>query len=129
MNAKTEMPSNTSALDAVKLILSAALLVGGIVGYYWFPEASVVLRALGVVLSLALAIVVFLTTERGREVWRFIQSSRVELRKVIWPTRPETFQTTVAVIVLQQTLVVEHERALQRAAVADEGQHQTQQQQ
>jgi preprotein translocase subunit SecE len=99
MNAKTEMPSNTSALDAVKLILSAALLVGGIVGYYWFPEASVVLRALGVVLSLALAIVVFQTTERGREVWRFIQSSRVELRKVIWPTRPETFQTTVAVIV------------------------------
>jgi preprotein translocase subunit SecE len=99
MNAKTEMPSNASALDVVKLILSAALVVGGIVGYYWFPEASVVLRALGVVLSLALAIAVFLTTERGRELWRFIQSSRVELRKVIWPTRPETIQTTIAVIV------------------------------
>ncbi|UCC14311.1 MAG: preprotein translocase subunit SecE [Gammaproteobacteria bacterium] len=99
MNAKTEMPSNASALDVVKLILSAALIVGGIVGYYWFPEASVVLRALGVVLSLALAIAVFLTTERGRELWRFIQSSRVELRKVIWPTRPETIQTTIAVIV------------------------------
>jgi preprotein translocase subunit SecE len=99
MNAKTENPSGASALDSIKLVLAAALLLGGIVGYYWFAEASVLLRAVGVVLSLALAIVVFYTTARGREIWRFIQSARVELRKVIWPNRQETFQTTVAVII------------------------------
>jgi len=99
MNAKTETPTGASALDSVKLVLSAVLLLGGLVGYYWFADASVLLRAVGVVLSLALAIGVFLTTARGRDVWRFIQSSRIELRKVVWPTRQETFQTTMAVII------------------------------
>jgi len=99
MNAKTETPTGASALDSVKLVLSAALLLGGLVGYYWSADASVLLRAVGVVLSLALAIGVFLTTARGRDVWRFIQSSRIELRKVVWPTRQETFQTTMAVII------------------------------
>jgi preprotein translocase subunit SecE len=99
MNAKTEMPAGASALDSVKLVLSAALLLGGLVGYYWFADASVVLRALGVVLSVALSLAVFFTTARGRDLWRFIQTSRVELRKVVWPTRQETFQTTVAVII------------------------------
>jgi len=99
MNAKTETPSGASALDSIKLVLAAALLVGGIVGYYWFVDASVLLRAVGVVLSVALAVVVFLTTAKGRDVWRFLQSSRIELRKVVWPTRQEAFQTTMAVIV------------------------------
>jgi len=99
MNAKTETPTGTSVLDSIKLVLAAALLLGGIVGYYWFVDAPVVVRALGVVLAVALAIVVFLTTAKGQEVWRFIQSSRIELRKVVWPTRQEAFQTTVAVII------------------------------
>ena len=54
---------------------------------------------MGVVLSVALALAVFFTTARGRDLWRFIQTSRVELRKVVWPTRQETFQTTMAVII------------------------------
>ena len=99
MNAKTETPSGAGVLDSVKLVLAAALLVGGIVGYYWFVDASVLLRAVAVVLSVARAIVVFLTTAKGKDVWRFIQSSRIELRKVVWPTRQEAFQTTMAVIV------------------------------
>lgn len=99
MNAKTETPSGASALDSVKLVLAVALLLGGIVGYYWFIDASVLLRAVGVVVSVALAIFVFLTTARGQDVWKFIQSSRIELRKVVWPNRQETFQTTMAVIV------------------------------
>lgn len=99
MNAKTETPAGASALDSVKLVFSAALLLGGLVGYYWFADASVVLRALGVVLSVALALAVFFTTARGRDLWRFIQTSRIELRKVVWPTRQETFQTTMAVII------------------------------
>jgi preprotein translocase subunit SecE len=106
MNAKTETPSGTGVLDSVKLVLAATLLVGGIVSYYWFVDASVLLRAVGVVLSVALAIVVFLTTDKGRDVWRFIQTSRVELRKVVWPTRQEAFQTTMAVIIFVIILAV-----------------------
>ena len=98
MNANTET-SGASALDVIKMVLAAALLLGGIVGYYYFADASIVLRAAGVVLGIALGIVVFATTERGHELWGFIQTSRVELRKIVWPTRPETLQTTLAVIV------------------------------
>jgi len=38
-------------------------------------------------------------TAMGREMWQFIQTSRVELRKVVWPSRQDTTQTTLAVIV------------------------------
>jgi preprotein translocase subunit SecE len=98
MNANTET-SGVSAVDVIKTLFAVALLLGGIAGYYYLADASIALRAAGVVLGLALGIVVFATTERGRELWGFIQSSRTELRKVVWPTRPETIQTTVAVII------------------------------
>jgi len=98
MNAKTEI-EGASALDTAKMLLAAVLLLSGIVGYYYFPDASVAIRAAGVVFGIALALAVFATTARGRTLWGFIQTARVELRKVIWPNRQETVQTTIAVIV------------------------------
>jgi preprotein translocase subunit SecE len=98
MNARTETTGSV-ALDLIKSVLAAALIVAGIGAYYYYPDTSVLVRAVGVVASLAIAIAVFLTTTRGRELWRFIQTSRIELRKVVWPTRQETLQTSVAVIV------------------------------
>ena len=86
-------------MDLIKSVLAAVLIVAGIGGYYYFPDSSVLARAVGVVASLAIAIAVFLTTTRGRELWRFIQTSRIELRKVVWPTRQETLQTGVAVVI------------------------------
>ncbi len=105
MNAKTET-SGPGALDVVKIILAAALVVAGVVGYYYFPDASVALRALGVLAAVAAAIGVFMSTVQGRDLWRFIQSSRVELRKVIWPTRQETVQTAIAVIIFTLIMAV-----------------------
>lgn len=98
MNARTETTGSV-ALDLIKSVLAAALIVAGIGAYYYYPDTSVLVRAVGVVASLAIAIAVFFTTTRGRELWRFIQTSRIELRKVVWPTRQETLQTSVAVIV------------------------------
>ncbi|MGD9387020.1 MAG: preprotein translocase subunit SecE, partial [Gammaproteobacteria bacterium] len=57
-----------------------------------------VLRVAGVIFSLAVAISVFMTSDVGRELWRFIQGSRIELRKVVWPNRQETVQTTLVII-------------------------------
>ena len=98
MNAKTET-SGAGALDVVKILLAVGLVVAGVIGYYYFSDASVALRAAGVVLAVAAGIGVFFSTTQGRELWRFIQSSRVELRKVVWPTRQETVQTAIAVII------------------------------
>ena len=105
MNAKTET-SGMSAFDVMKSVIAAVLVVAAVAAYYYFPDASVFLRAVGVVVAVAAAIGIFMTTERGRDLWRFIQSSRIELRKVVWPTRQETLQTALAVIVFAVILGV-----------------------
>jgi preprotein translocase subunit SecE len=97
MNAQTE--TGASALDTVKLFLAIAVLIGGIVAYYYYPDLSVLIRAGGVLASVVIAIVIVMQTAKGRDMWQFIQTSRIELRKVVWPTRQDTTQTTLAVIV------------------------------
>ena len=98
MNAKSDLTTETSALDKVKIILAIAIVIGGVAGYYAYEDAPAVLRIGGVIFSLAVAIGVFMTAEVGRQLWRFIQGSRVELRKVVWPNRQETGQTTLVII-------------------------------
>ena len=98
MNAKSDTSSLSSPLDKVKVFLAIAILVAGVAGYYVYETAPTVLRVAGVVFSLAVAIAVFMTSDVGRELWRFIQGSRVELRKVVWPNRQETVQTTLVII-------------------------------
>jgi len=95
----TKVDTQTTVVDTLKLLVAGGVLLGGIVGYYYYADASVLLRALGVLLALALSIVVALQSAQGQALWKFAQGSRVELRKVVWPTREEAVQTTVAVLV------------------------------
>ena len=88
-----------TVFDTVKLASAAIILLGGIAAYYVFEDESILLRAAGVIVATALAIVVVMQTTPGRTLWRFILGSRIEIRKVVWPTRPETLRTTAAVIV------------------------------
>jgi preprotein translocase subunit SecE len=98
MNAKSDTSTDSSPLDKVKIALAIAIVVGGIAGYYIYEDAPAVLRIGAVIFSLAIAIGVFATSGVGRELWRFIQGSRIELRKVVWPNRQETGQTTLVII-------------------------------
>jgi preprotein translocase subunit SecE len=61
---------------------------------------SVFYRALGVIGMSLLAIGVVATTALGRNLWGFFKESRVEVRKMVWPTRQETIQTTLIVFAL-----------------------------
>ncbi len=79
--------------------MAAAVLLGGIVAYYWFQEESLLLRVIGVIVAFGLGALIAFQTTQGKLLWRFIQGSRVELRKVVWPTRQETMQTTLTVLV------------------------------
>jgi len=97
MNTKAE--DTASPLDTGKLLVAAAILVGGIWGYYYFVDESVLLRAIGVLVAFVVALLVAFQSTQGQALWKFIQGSRVELRKVVWPTRQEAVQTTVAVLV------------------------------
>jgi preprotein translocase subunit SecE len=106
----TEQTDNTTGgsarLDAVWLIAAAGLLLGGLVAFYWLNTQPMALRAAAVIAGLALAVATFAMTSQGRAVWQFAVSSRVELRKMVWPTVPETRNTTLVVIVFVVVLGV-----------------------
>ncbi|HET7922699.1 MAG TPA: preprotein translocase subunit SecE [Gammaproteobacteria bacterium] len=87
-------------LDTLKFIVAIALIVAGIVAYYWFSSQNELLRIAYVVIGLVLGLALAYPTRLGRATWGFMVSSRNEVRKVVWPTREETVQTTLAVIVV-----------------------------
>jgi preprotein translocase subunit SecE len=97
MNTKTD--SSPGLLDTVKLALAAAVLIGGIVAYYYFEDESLLLRVAGVLVGFAVGAVIAFQSAQGQALWIFIQGSRTEIRKVVWPTRQETLQTTLTVMV------------------------------
>jgi preprotein translocase subunit SecE len=91
--------TGASALDTVKLIAAVAILVGGIAAFYLLGTYPLAVRWLIVFASFGAGIAVALQSVQGRALWAFVQGSRVELRKVVWPTRQETLQTTLVVVV------------------------------
>jgi preprotein translocase subunit SecE len=95
----TNVETGSGFLDTVKLALAAGTLTGGIVAFYRYEEQSLLVSVAVILVAVGIAIAVFMQTERGRILWKFIQGSRVEIRKVIWPTRQETLQTALTVMV------------------------------
>jgi preprotein translocase subunit SecE len=86
--------------DTVQLIASILLVLGGIVFFYLLksrPEAWASWAALFG--GLVVGVLLFATSGYGRRFWRFALESRVELRKVFWPSRQETMTTTLVVLV------------------------------
>lgn len=90
--------------DRLKWAAVVTLLAMAIVGNSWFADQALLYRVLGVVALCALAGVVALTTAKGRELAEMAQAAKKEIQRVVWPTRPETVQTTA--IVLMAVLVV-----------------------
>ncbi len=97
MNAKTEHAG--SGLDTVKLVVVVLLLAGGIYGFYSFADQPLWVRLAGLLAVIAAAVVVALQTAVGRTIWQFAADSRTEVRKVVWPTRQETLQTLLIIII------------------------------
>jgi preprotein translocase subunit SecE len=98
MNARAE--AGSSGTDTVKLVVSATIIVVGIWAFYFFAGYSLLLRVVGLLALSGGAVAVALTTQPGRKLWRFASDSRMEVRKVVWPTRQETIQTTLIVMVM-----------------------------
>ena len=99
MATQTET-SQSGVLDIIKLLISAAALIGGLYAYYYYEaEIAQAIRVLMVLGGTAAGIGIAMTSTQGQRLWHFIQGSRVEIRKVVWPTRQETTQTAIAVFV------------------------------
>jgi len=104
MSAQTET-SESGVLDIIKLLIAAGAIIGGLYSYYFYEfEISLPLRVLMVLGGAGVGIAIAMTSTQGQRLWAFIQGSRVEIRKVVWPTKQETTQTAIAVFVF--TLVM-----------------------
>lgn len=87
-------------IDKIKLALSLLLLIVGIAGFYLFEDKAMVIRILAVLAGIVASVVVAWTTPQGEQALGFLNESIAEAKRVVWPTRQETMQTTLAVIVL-----------------------------
>ena len=106
MTTQTET-SQGSALDTVKLLLAAAAIVGGLYSYYYFEfDLAVVCQGPDRAGWHGCRYCYWMLSTQGQRLWHFIQGSRVEIRKVVWPTKQETTQTAIAVFVFTLVMAV-----------------------
>jgi preprotein translocase subunit SecE len=92
----------------IKWILALVLLSGAILGFQFSQQFSMVMRIIGLLGLTSIALFVASTTPQGRQALAFIQASKAEAKRVVWPSRQETMQMTgiVVVMVLIVTLFV-----------------------
>jgi preprotein translocase subunit SecE len=93
-------------IDKAKLAAAVVLVGLGVWGYYWLADSALVLRILAVVAGLVAAGAVARWSEPGRQFALFAGESVGEVKKVVWPTRKETIQTTAAVFAFVVVMAV-----------------------
>jgi preprotein translocase subunit SecE len=81
-------------VDKIKLGFALLLLIAGIAGFYYLRESAMVLRVISVLAGIVLAVIVVWFTSPGKQFYAFARESSDETRKVVWPSRKETLQTT-----------------------------------
>ncbi|WP_432454749.1 MULTISPECIES: preprotein translocase subunit SecE [unclassified Agarivorans] len=96
MSTSTE--NQSGSLDGLKWALAALILIAAVVGNYLYTDISVLVRVLGVVIAAVAALAIASQTNKGKQAFVFAKESRMEVRKVIWPTRQEAIQTTMIVL-------------------------------
>lgn len=92
--------------DKIKLALAFLLVVAGVAGFYLLGESALVLRVLVILAGLLLALAVVWTTAFGKRLFAFAGESVAEAKRVVWPTRKETMQTTGVVILFAVTMAL-----------------------
>lgn len=98
MNA-TNTEGQSGSMDRVKWIIIIGLLAGAVVGNHIYgEEISVLIRVIGVLAAVGVAAAISTQTEKGRTAVSFAKESRLEIRKVVWPTRKEATNTTLIVL-------------------------------
>lgn len=106
MSTKAELHDNR--FDIAKWVVVAVIVAAGVYGNHHFSAKPVLYRAVALVILGLVAGFVALQTEKGKAFWVLLKEARIEIRKVVWPTRPETTQTTLIVlaVVLVMALIL-----------------------
>ena len=93
-------------VDKIKIVLAVALLVAGIAAFYYWDQSPLIARVGAVLGGATAGAIVFLTSAPGREFFAFSRESIDESKRVVWPTRKETLQTTGVVFAFVAVMAV-----------------------
>ena len=96
MNSET----GTEKLDIFKLSLALLIILADLVCFYLFDDYSLLFRVIALLIGVGIGIAIALQTAKGKEIWGYFHDAQIEVRKVVWPTRQETIQTTLIVVVM-----------------------------
>ena len=93
--------SDNSFFDKIKWALVVLAIIGAIVANLYYAQSfPLPIRAVAFILLIIVLLLIAVTTKSGKIAWLFIKDARQEMRKVAWPTRQETIQTTTLIIVV-----------------------------
>ncbi len=93
-------------IDKIKLVISLLLVGAGVAGFYLLEDHAMVVRILAVLAGLISAAVLLSTTASGKTFFAFANDEVAEAKRVVWPSRRETIQTTIAVFVLVVVMAI-----------------------
>ncbi|WP_432471215.1 preprotein translocase subunit SecE [Amphritea sp. HPY] len=96
----SKVTSEGSKLDSLKWVVVVALVSAGVVGNSVYSEESLLYRVLALLVLAGVAGFVALQTAKGLAFFTLFKEAKSEIRKVVWPTRQETLQTTLIVTVV-----------------------------
>jgi len=100
VSTNTESGQSQSVTDWLMWVVVTLIVVGGVIGNWYYQDQSLLYRVLALLALAAVAGLLSFQTNQGKALWELIKESRVEIRRVVWPTRQETTQTTVIVVML-----------------------------
>ena len=92
--------------DNIKLFVAVVVMMAAIVLFYTYQEYSTLLRVLGLLAAAGLSVFIASTTAAGSQALSYIGATQVEVRKVVWPSRQETLQTTMVVILMVMLVAI-----------------------
>jgi len=95
-----EQKVGRTSTDAVKFAASALLTALGVMAFYYLADSGRLLRLLALLAPLGAAVAIALLTGPGQELISFARDTQIEVKKVVWPSRQETIQTTGVIIAI-----------------------------
>lgn len=97
MNKKVQVNTESKFFDKVLWAVVIVLLIGGVAANYHFAQLILTIRLIGWVVLACVIILIALQTIAGKQFWKFFKDSKNEMRRVVWPTRQQTFHQTLLV--------------------------------
>lgn len=92
--------------DNIKLIVAVVLMMAAITLFYTYSEYSTLIRVLGLLAVTGISLFIASRTAVGSKMLSYIRDTNIEVRKVVWPTRQETMQTTLVVILMVMVMAL-----------------------